>query len=160
MADIASSDVTYTLVKKTIGESGYSNFVFTLAFGNGALTYPSGGVPLLASSLGCPRQILSLNIYSPNSGNGYEYKYDAANNKIRIYQAPAHPFTVTKGAILASSELGLSADAATATVNNNTIAATRTLTTNTPVNAAALSEVTSGSFAPAATTLYVEVCGW
>ena len=42
-------------------------------------------------------------------------------------------FTVTKGAILGSSELGLSADAATATVNNNTIAATLELTPNGPV---------------------------
>lgn len=47
-------------------------------------------------------------------------------------------FTVTKGAILASSELGLSADATSATVNNNTIAATLTLlAANSPVGAPA-----------------------
>lgn len=36
-------------------------------------------------------------------------------------------FTVTKAAILASGELGVSADSASATINNNTIAATLTL---------------------------------
>lgn len=49
--------------------------------------------------------------------------------------ASAPTFTVTKGAITTGTELGLSADATTATVNNNTIASTRILSTNTPVGA-------------------------
>lgn len=86
MADIAAGDVTYTLLKQSIGESGYKHYVFTVAFGNGSLTYPSGGVPLTAGKLGCPNQIIKLNLFSPASANGLVYKYDAANNKVRIYQ--------------------------------------------------------------------------
>lgn len=86
MADIAAADVTYTLVKQSIGESGYKNYVFTVAFGNGTLTYPANGVPLTAAKLGCPNQIISLSVFSPASANGLVYKYDAANNKVRVYQ--------------------------------------------------------------------------
>jgi hypothetical protein len=76
---------------------------------------------------------------------GYLYEYDLANKKLIIRQAGAvtpagtlskPTFTITKGAILASSELGLSADATSATVNNNTIAANLTLlAANSPVGA-------------------------
>lgn len=166
MADIASGDVTYTLVKKLIGESGMRTNVMTVAFGDGALTYPSGGIPLTAGKLGCPNQILSLMIYSPASSNGYSYKYDAANNKIRIYQAPvqthSHSLTLKNAAV---------ADGATTRVN----AGTNLLGANTgsditiaggganggvasaTLAAAALSELAS---APAATTLYIEAVGW
>ncbi len=171
MADIASGDVTYTLQKKVVGESSYREFMWKLQFGNGSLTYPAGGIPLTKPSLGCPNQILALNMYDANDGSGYVYKYDSENNKLRIYQSTSGgtntrpTFTVTKGAILSSGELGVSADAATATVNNNTIAATLTLATNSPVGVpaytgtpAALVEL-SGT-AIAAQTLYVEVKGW
>lgn len=171
MADIASSNVTYTLQKKVIGESSYREFMWKVQFGNSSLTYPAGGIPLTKASLGCPNHILSVNMYDANDASGYVYKYDSENNKLRIYQAAptgtnSKPtFTVTKGAITANTELGLSADAATATVNNNTIAATLALTTNSPVGiptftgtAAALAEL-SGT-AIAAQTLYIEVKGW
>lgn len=86
MADIAASDVTYVLVSQEIGESGYKKKVMTVAFGDGVLTYPAGGVPLVGAQLGCPNQIRSLSLFSPASANGFVYKYDQANNKIRIYQ--------------------------------------------------------------------------
>lgn len=57
-------------------------------------------------------------------------------------------FLVTKGAITASTELGLSADSATATVNNNAIAATLTLTPNGPVGTPT---ITCGAYTPAGT---------
>lgn len=88
MAAIAAANVTYALIKKAIGEGGYRNFIMTAAFGNSTLTYPSGGIPLTAGSMGCPNQILRVNIYSPASADGIIYKYDAANNKIRIYKQP------------------------------------------------------------------------
>ena len=86
MPDIASSNVTYTLVKQRKEDSSNKVINLTAAFGNGALTYPSGGVPLLAASMGCPNQIISVSLNSPASNNGFMYKYDLANNKIRIYQ--------------------------------------------------------------------------
>lgn len=119
MADIASSDVTYTHLNKSIGESGLAERNLTVAFGNGALTYPAGGVPLLAASLGCPNAIKSLLISDDASANGLVYKYDAANNKIRIYEVDG-------------------ADAGDGP----------------------LVELDSGSDAPAAATLYVNVKGY
>jgi hypothetical protein len=87
MSAILSTNVTYALIKKTVGESGYRKFVMTVAFGNSALTYPTGGVPLLAGSLGCPNQIISLVLFGPASGDGYVYKWDAANKKILMYRS-------------------------------------------------------------------------
>ena len=86
MADIAAGDVVYTLNKKRKEDSSLKVFDMTVAFGDGALTYPSGGIPLTAAKMGCPNSIVSLSMVSPASSNGFVYKYDLANNKIRIYQ--------------------------------------------------------------------------
>lgn len=86
MAAIAAGDLTYTITKKRKEDSGHNIFNITLAFGDGALTYPSGGVPLTAAKMGCPNSIISCLLVSPASANGYMYKYDLANNKLRIYQ--------------------------------------------------------------------------
>lgn len=88
MADIASTDVVYTVGAKDVKkmEDGRKMVKASVAFGNGSLTYPSGGVPLLSGSLGCPTQIDSFTLTDPGSADGYLYKYDLTNNKIRIYQ--------------------------------------------------------------------------
>lgn len=101
-------------------------------------TYATGGVSVTAAMLG-----LGSFVGAPQfAADGYVLGYNLSTSKVQVYRSagftPAGTiskptFTVTKGAILASSELGLSADAATATVNNNTIAATVALTTNSPV---------------------------
>lgn len=86
MADIAASDVTYTQQSKEIGESGYRELVFKIEFGDGALTYPTGGVPLDKAKLGASNEIRSLVLFDEEDAQGFEYKYDFENNKIRIYQ--------------------------------------------------------------------------
>lgn len=170
MADIAASDVTYTLIKKTVEDSSMRDFVMTVAFGDGALTYPSGGIPLTAGKLGCPNQVLSLVIFSPASSNGYTYKYDAANNKIRIYQSPAETHTHDLKIIGGTAAAGTDAvnvkasvlgkeSATNATVVGANSAASGGVVPAT-LAAAAGTEVASGSFAPAATTLYLEARGW
>lgn len=215
MADIAAGDVTYTLQSKAVGD--LRNFTWKLAFGNGSLTYPAGGIPLTKASLGCPNEIRSLKIFDHSDADGKVYKYDFENNKIRIWHsagftpagtngtstvtgtaaaqvftgsalaAHGHDLTITKGAIGGSLELGLSADAAGASINNNTISATLALTdpvvdisAGTPAGTNASSALTAtaaaqtftgsavaaaslvelGNVAVAATTLYVEVVGW
>lgn len=89
MADIAAGDVTYTVQSQEIGEGGYKKLVLSVVFGDGALTYPAGGVPLTAGKMGCPNQIRSLSMVSPMASDGYVYKYDKTNNKVRIYQTAA-----------------------------------------------------------------------
>lgn len=170
MADIAAGDLTYALVKQRKEDSSNKVINLTVAFGNSTLTYPSGGIPLTSAKLGTPNEIVSLIVDGPASADGIIYKYDKANNKIRMYRAPAqthsHDLRITKGAITSGTEIGLSADAASATLNNNTIAATLTLAKATNgiqsevLAQASLTEVASGSYAPAATTLYIEVTGW
>ncbi len=87
MADIAAADVTYATVsshqQKVV--QGRRQGKFSLVFGDGALTYPTGGVPVTKAKLGCPNTIESF-IMEGTGANGFIYKYDQANEKIRIYQ--------------------------------------------------------------------------
>lgn len=88
MADIAASDVTYTKATGKDEVTGGSKYkaVFTVAFGNGTLTYPTGGVALTKGHLGCPTQIDSLSFSEMAADDGYLYKYDESAGKIRIYR--------------------------------------------------------------------------
>ena len=86
MPDISSSDVVYTLTKQRKEDSSFKVVSFSVQFGNGTLTYPAGGIPLTKANMGCANNIQSVSVISPASSNGFVYKYDLANNKIRIYQ--------------------------------------------------------------------------
>ena len=85
MADIASGDVTYSQKSFSVANPKVSR-VFSLVFGDGVLTYPAGGVPLVKGHLGCPNAIESFKFVDMANANGYVYKYDYTNNKIKIYQ--------------------------------------------------------------------------
>jgi hypothetical protein len=89
MAQIASSDVTYTEI------AGYANAnpaqpmgerAFSIAFGNGTLTYTNGGIPLDKAKLGCPGFLHSLVMLDAGSGVGYVAKWNQTANTIRLYQ--------------------------------------------------------------------------
>ena len=85
MAALAASDVTYTQgVQKSTGSRIMRTI--TIAFCDGALTYPSGGVPLTKAKMGCPNVVEVLVLRDAANDNGYLYKWDKANNKLRIYQ--------------------------------------------------------------------------
>lgn len=159
MADIASGDVTYTLVKQRKEESGNKVINLTVAFGNATLTYPSGGIPLVAGKLGCPNNIADLIIDGPASGDGLVYKYDKANNKIRIYRSGAYSPTFTGSALSThthSIPAGTDAGGGTSGATSGGTPAG----TISALAAAALSEVSAGAYAPAATTLYIRVSGY
>lgn len=85
MADIAATDVTYALVSRdTEGKKPFRKSVVDITFGDGALTYPAGGVPLTKGKLGLPNYVESL--LQIGTANGFVYKYDSANEKLRIWQ--------------------------------------------------------------------------
>lgn len=87
MTAIASTDVTITLAPQDADVmTGLKTISFpTIAFGNGTLTYPTGGIPLPAiGKFGMKRQLKMLLLQQP-SANGFVYKYDAANHKIKIF---------------------------------------------------------------------------
>ena len=91
MAALAASDLTYTLVAgtdQTVGDSRYSA-QFTVAFGNGSLTYLTGGIPLTKAKLGCPNSLEEVVIVEDAAGDGFLYKYDKSAETIRMYQVPA-----------------------------------------------------------------------
>lgn len=87
MADLASTDVTVT--KNLEWRSGEKRYIrCSIAFGDGAKTYPTGGVPLPAySSFGMKTKIDTMWFDSPAAANGYVYKYDDTDHDIRIYEA-------------------------------------------------------------------------
>ena len=89
MTALASSDVTVTVGvrDRDIGRGGMSKClgVAQIAFGDGALTYPTGGIPLPAiGNFGLLRQ-MDFGALEPPPGDGYVYKYDRENHKILIY---------------------------------------------------------------------------
>jgi len=88
MPDIVASDVTITVDDKTVQSKQRRNRV-TIAFGDGVLTYPNaaGGVPMPGfGDFGMVRRLQHLQIIDEANANGQVYKYDQANNKIRIYE--------------------------------------------------------------------------
>jgi hypothetical protein len=89
MADLASTNVTLTrLAKHRVGL--LKQRVYQLAFGDGALTYPTGGVPLPPLS---QFELSSVVFFAlrPVTIDGLTYKYDKANHKVRIFQSAAVP---------------------------------------------------------------------
>ena len=69
MADLASTDLTYTSVRKAeIGRISKTVLV-DVAFGDGALTYPNGGVPLDKAKLGFRDHVDSIKIVNPSHGD-------------------------------------------------------------------------------------------
>lgn len=90
MADLAVTDVTLTVNSRRIDRNQKKHVDITLAFGDSALTYPTGGVPMPTRvSLGLSRNLDFIELHDPANANGLVYKYDKTNNKMRIYQGAA-----------------------------------------------------------------------
>lgn len=93
MADLAVGNVTLTLetgkpLNPWIAGKRYAHNKIT--FGNGVLTYPSGGVPLPTfEKWGLSRNIETILLDDPGSASAYTHKYDKANHTLRIYSAGA-----------------------------------------------------------------------
>lgn len=84
MADLASSDVTVVLSERRIVGKKRRN-ILTITFGDGAKTYPAGGVPMPTfGSFGMTRQLDFLNVLDDSAGP-FLVKYDKTNNKLRFY---------------------------------------------------------------------------
>ena len=109
MVAMASTDLTITVgVRRQNSTKRRSHYV-TIAFGNGALTYPAGGVPFPSyKSFGFARFMDTINLQDPSNADGFIYKYDQTNQKLRIYQGDN-----TNAAAAPAVELGVVAIAAT-----------------------------------------------
>jgi len=97
MTALASTDVSVSIpvADRNIIPTGAKVIsIADVTFGDGSLTYPAGGVPLPDKSMfGFKKQIEFVAI-EPPVGNGFVYKYDRTNHKIKIF---------TQGAVTGST---------------------------------------------------------
>src|SRR3990167_6350202 len=113
MTAIVAADVTVTIERRAIEGKTRRNRV-KIVFGDSALTYPAGGVPMPAfASWGMKRNLDYLTVFDENDASGVIWKYDTTNNKLRGYAMAnhAHVFKLTDGAPTSSGSgaIGLSA---------------------------------------------------
>jgi hypothetical protein len=88
MANIAASDVTYSVKNlRRLGNSKVHN-VIQLDFGDGALTYPAGGIPLTPANMGCPNAIESLVIVDKGL-SGYNFGHVQSSGKLAMFRTGA-----------------------------------------------------------------------
>jgi len=79
--------------------------IVDITVGDGALTYPTGGMPLPdKANFGMKREVSAILIEQP-SANGFIYKYDRENNKLKIF---------TQGAVTGSTAAAAAEDGALA----------------------------------------------
>jgi|SRR6266850_8015033 len=99
MVALVAGDITVTVNERRIaGSNKKRRNRVTITYGDGAKTYPAGGIPLpAASGFGMTRQIDYVTLVDPMAGDGFVYKYDSVNNKIRIY---AETTVATNAALL------------------------------------------------------------
>lgn len=166
MADIAASNVTYTLLnQRKLGDSRNLNRV-RLAFGDGLLTYPANGIPLSKGKMGCPVVIESL-VVVDQGASGYKFQYDQSAEKLIVMQAPAqthtHDLFFRDNAVAdgATTRVNIGANLMGANTGSNitvTGSGANGGVVSTALAAAGLSE--ASAVAIAAQTIEVEVIGW
>lgn len=98
MADIAASDVTYTVQKQRQNASSQKSNKVRLQFGDASLTVPSGGIPLTIGKLGCPTAVESLIVVDKGT-SGYVFSFDRANSKLIVQFADYD--AIADGALIA-----------------------------------------------------------
>ena len=138
MADIVAANVTYSFSSKDkmfMGRRGYSARG-TISFGNGSLTYPSGGIPLTKAKIGLPRVLRSVDVFECNA-KGYLFEYDVSAEKLRIFQSGAG--SLSSAANSAGTPTGnVAAPTITLVGNNGNIAADLVIGVNAAANASFL----------------------
>ncbi len=87
MPPLAAADVTVTVAERWYAGTKLCTRG-SLSFGDGAKTYPAGGVPLpAASQFGFVRAIDDLIITGVNGlASDYQVRYDRANHKLQLFE--------------------------------------------------------------------------
>ena len=89
MADISASDVTTTVLnRRRLADEKKMNQC-RLVFGDGALTYPTGGIPIEIGDLGFSTVIESLKVVD-EGGSAYSFKYDQSTKKLLVLPGENH----------------------------------------------------------------------
>ncbi len=91
MAELASTDITVTVNAQDRNCAGVGAnkdiVVATIAFGDGALTYPTTGIPLPAIGAFGLHKAIDFMAVQGALGVGYSYAYDSTNHSIEIWDA-------------------------------------------------------------------------
>lgn len=152
MVALAASDVTVTVNERRIVGKKRRNRV-SIAFGDGAKTYPAAGVPMPgAGSFGMIRQLDYVLLYDPSNPDGFIYKYDATNNKMRIWSQGLNT-GATAAADSTSGALAKNSAGAESVVRAMGTAV------STAYDVGPMNEIGT-AIAPASTTLVGEAVGW
>ena len=97
MADLVAADITFTFNnrdrKVAAGGLGFVSYG-TIAFGDGAKTYPSAGVPIDIGKLGFKRRCRSLRVIESDA-KGYKFEYDVSAKTLLMVQGGALTATGT-----------------------------------------------------------------
>lgn len=91
MADITAADITMSMSILDLTKLGrLKMYKASMSFGDGALTYPYGGIPMpTLDKFGMNKEIISIQETDSNA-SPYMFKYDSTNNKMKLYaNAPA-----------------------------------------------------------------------
>lgn len=169
MTDLAVGNITVTIERRSIEGKTRRNRV-KLEFGDGALTYPSGGVPMpVFGTLGMKRNIDFLTVFDENDASGIVWKYDKSNHKLRGYVMSnhAHRFTIASGAPTASGSGHMAISAITGS-SDVTLRVNQgsgvTLNTGSPVGSGGdrtlLTELEATVYAVPAQVIFAEAVGW
>ena len=153
MADLASTDVTITVVQARRTERARQNRV-KIEFGDGALTYPTGGVPLPDfGNFGLKKSLEYLILFDENDATGIVWKYDYDNKKLRGY---IQGVTVSAAGAVTMDDFALDTAAEPLAT-----AVSMSLTNNTGAGAKYLGKLLElvNTQAPAAQVIYAEAVG-
>lgn len=113
MTDLAYTDITVTPVDPRNLSGRQREVLCKLVFGDGALTYPSGGIDLSAAAAqakfgavtGRPLRYLSP-IQDQNLTTGTKWFYDPVTQKLRAFEPTRIPRIVVEEAVTLSSHAG------------------------------------------------------
>ena len=86
MTALAASDITMSMNNRDLAQIGkYKMYKASMSFGDGALTYPYGGIPMpTLDKFGMKKEIIALQETDSNA-SPYIFKYDSTNNTMKLY---------------------------------------------------------------------------
>src|SRR5262245_53345242 len=118
MPALASTDVTYTQESAVYERGRGYRRTFKLAFGDGAKTYPSGGIPVDVQKLACPNALFSCSLFDEGQG-GIAWTFDSSNKKLRGYYSGGggtEPATPAAPIVSSGASSATAVDATTPTI--------------------------------------------
>ena len=108
MPALIAANVTITKIRRQrVGLMRES--LYKVAFGDGAKTVPTNGVPLpVLGQFGLKR--VDFHQLAPVTINGYHYRYDEVNHSIRIFESAAHAHDLVFKANAAANAVTMAAN--------------------------------------------------